>query len=293
MRDVVAALIWQDNKFMICQRPETKARGLLWEFVGGKTEPGETLEDALIRECREELDITVKPVSVFCEVDHVYPDITIHLTLFNAVIADGTPKLLEHNDLKWITPAEIKQYEFCPADKEILKLIIRGHLSIRPADKADVNDLLRVYDAARKTMRENGNMTQWPSYYPGVEDFLDDIKNNALHVVLLDGEVCGAFAYFDGIEPTYNEIDGAWLNDKPYSFVHRIASDRRAAGIFDYIIDYCKSKSGNIKIDTHKDNTIMQHLITKNGFKECGIVIIENGTERIAYQYTNEQKQVL
>lgn len=289
MRDVVAALIWRDNKFMICQRPETKARGLLWEFVGGKTEEGETLEEALIRECREELDITVKPLSVYFEVDHVYPDITIHLTLFNAIIAEGEPKLLEHNDLRWITPAEIKDYEFCPADKEILRFIIKNHLAIRPARVDDVNDLTKVYDAARQTMINSGNPTQWPPYYPGEEEYLNDINNDALFVVTLDGDVCGAFAFYSGIEPTYNEIDGAWLNDKPYTFVHRIASDGRASGVFGFIIDYCKGKSNNIKIDTHHDNKIMQHLIVKNGFKECGIIIIEDGTERIAYQYTDNQ----
>ena len=123
MTDVVAALIWDQGKFMICQRPAHKARGLLWEFVGGKTEPGETLEEALIRECREELDITVSVGDIFTQVVHEYPDILIHLTLFNCTVAQGTPKLLEHNDLKWIAPAEIPNFDFCPADKDILALI--------------------------------------------------------------------------------------------------------------------------------------------------------------------------
>lgn len=123
MTEVVAALIWDQNKFMICQRPAYKARGLLWEFVGGKVEAGETREQALIRECREELDVTLSVGTVFMEVVHKYPDITVHLTLFHAVIADGTPKKLEHNDIRWITPAEIPQYDFCPADEEILAKI--------------------------------------------------------------------------------------------------------------------------------------------------------------------------
>lgn len=123
MTDVVAALIWDNDKFMICQRSDNKARGLLWEFVGGKVEPSETKKQALIRECREELAITVAPLDIFTEVDHVYPDVTIHLTLFNCTIADGIPQLLEHNALKWITTDQIPQYEFCPADTEILKLI--------------------------------------------------------------------------------------------------------------------------------------------------------------------------
>ena len=123
MRDVVAALIWDQNRFMICQRPAHKARGLLWEFVGGKVEPGETMEQALIRECREELDITVSVGDIFTQVVHEYPDIHIRLTLFNCTIADGIPKLLEHHDLKWITPDQIPSFEFCPADKDILALI--------------------------------------------------------------------------------------------------------------------------------------------------------------------------
>ena len=121
--EVVAALIWQDDKFMICQRPAHKARGLLWEFVGGKVEPGETKEQALVRECQEELNITLSVGDVFTEVVHEYPDITVHLTLFNAEISEGVPELLEHNDLKWITPSEIPNYNFCPADKDILKRI--------------------------------------------------------------------------------------------------------------------------------------------------------------------------
>ena len=122
--EVVAALIWDGDKFMICQRPAHKARALLWEFVGGKVEPGETKEQALIRECQEELAITLSVGEVFMDVVHEYPDITIHLTLFNATIAEGTPQKVEHNDIKWITSQEIPNYDFCPADEDILKAII-------------------------------------------------------------------------------------------------------------------------------------------------------------------------
>ena len=121
--EVVAALIWQGDKFMICQRPVHKARGLLWEFVGGKVEPGETKEQALIRECREELAVILSVGDVFMDVVHKYPDLTVHLTLFNATIDEGEPQKLEHNDIKWITPREIPNYEFCPADEEILAKI--------------------------------------------------------------------------------------------------------------------------------------------------------------------------
>ena len=113
MIEVVAALIWDKDRFLICQRPKNKARGLLWEYVGGKVEPGETKQEALIRECREELDVTITVGDVF-------------MTLFHASIAEGTIRLLEHNAIAWITPAEIPDYDFCPADEDINKQIIKG-----------------------------------------------------------------------------------------------------------------------------------------------------------------------
>ena len=121
---VVAALIWDEDRFMICQRPAHKARGLLWEFVGGKVEPGEEMEAALIRECREELAVELAVGEVFMQVVHAYPDITVELTLFHASIAAGVPQKLEHVDIQWITPAQIPNYDFCPADKDILQRII-------------------------------------------------------------------------------------------------------------------------------------------------------------------------
>ena len=120
MTEVVAALIWNQKRFMICQRPTHKARGLLWEFVGGKVEPGETKEQALIRECREELGITVCVGEIFAELTHEYPERTIHLTLFQASIVSGTPQNLEHPQLRWITAHQIPDFSFCPADEEIL-----------------------------------------------------------------------------------------------------------------------------------------------------------------------------
>lgn len=121
--EVVAALIWREDKFLICQRLANKARGLLWEFVGGKVEEGETKEQALIRECREELAITVASKNLFMEVKHEYSDIIVHLSVFNCSILRGEPKLLEHNDMKWITAKEIDNYDFCSADKQILEKI--------------------------------------------------------------------------------------------------------------------------------------------------------------------------
>lgn len=120
MTEVVAALIWEGDRFLACQRPAHKARGLMWEFVGGKVEPGESREAALIRECREELAVTVSVGDVFMEVTHAYSDLTVHLTLFHAAITEGIAQKIEHNDIRWITVDQIDELPFCPADEEIL-----------------------------------------------------------------------------------------------------------------------------------------------------------------------------
>lgn len=123
MVEVVAALIVKDGRFMICQRPANKKRAFLWEFVGGKVEKGESKEQALVRECREELGVTVRPGALFCDVEYEYPDISVRLSVYYADIVEGEPQKLEHEDIRWITTCEIPLYEFCPADKDILEKI--------------------------------------------------------------------------------------------------------------------------------------------------------------------------
>lgn len=123
MTEVVAALIWDQNCFLVCQRPPHKSRGHLWEFVGGKVEFGETRESALIRECKEELGITIAVGDMFIDVVHEYPDSVVHLTVYYASIVDGVPQMIEHSDIRWITVDEIDLYEFCPADKAVLNRI--------------------------------------------------------------------------------------------------------------------------------------------------------------------------
>ena len=137
MTEVVAALIWEGDRFMACQRPAHKARGLLWEFVGGKVEKGETKEQALIRECMEELNVTVEVRDVFMEVTHEYPDMTVHLTLFNASITEGVPQKLEHNDIRWITADQVDTLEFCPADEVILNKLKEAHNGVKGNPSGD------------------------------------------------------------------------------------------------------------------------------------------------------------
>ena len=118
--EVVAALIWRGNRFLACQRPPEKARGLLWEFVGGKVENGESGPEALVRECQEELDVTLDVGGAFMDVTHEYPDLTVHLTLYEAEIAKGEPKMIEHHDIRWVTVEEMDELNFCPADQVFL-----------------------------------------------------------------------------------------------------------------------------------------------------------------------------
>ena len=129
MVDVVGAFIYNNkNEIMICQRPINKKRALLWEFPGGKVEKGETKIEALIRECKEELDVTLDVEEEIFKVHHKYPDIDITLTLFKSKIASGEVKMIEHNDIKWIKKTEFNSYQFCPADKDIIDAINRGEL---------------------------------------------------------------------------------------------------------------------------------------------------------------------
>lgn len=150
---VVAALIWREDKILICRRPANKARALLWEFPGGKVEAGETKQQALMRECREELGITVAPGSVYYEVTHTYPDITIHLTLFNCTTQDE-PQRLEHSELTWVLPQNVTAYDFCPADKAIVaKIAAQANAKIKterlylreltPSDEAELKTFLQ------------------------------------------------------------------------------------------------------------------------------------------------------
>ena len=143
--EVVAALIWQQGKFLICQRPAHKKRGLLWEFVGGKIEPGESSAEALVRECREELGVTVAVGREFMQVLHSYPDMTVHLVLYNAVIREGAIQKLEHNDIRWISTDEIPQYDFCPADVDILQKLEEVGCHTIPSAAAGNRSVISIY----------------------------------------------------------------------------------------------------------------------------------------------------
>ena len=157
---------------------------------------------------------------------------------------------------------------------------------IREARLTDMADIMKVMDAAKKIMRQSGNMHQWGEGYPSEAVIMTDIERNGGFVIEDDGKTVGYFVFLSSPEPTYARIyEGKWLDDEqPYHVVHRIGSYPDAHGIFGSIMDYCFSKAPNIRIDTHRDNTIMQHNIAKHGFTNCGVIYLASGDERLAYQ---------
>ena len=158
--------------------------------------------------------------------------------------------------------------------------------TIREARSTDMAEIMKVMDAAKMIMRQSGNMHQWGEGYPSEAVIMADVDKNGGFVVEDDGKVVGYFAFLSSPEPTYARIyEGKWIDDeRPYHVVHRIASYPDTHGMFASIMDFCFSYDSNIRIDTHRDNHIMQHNILKHGFTYCGIIHLASGDERLAYQ---------
>ena len=162
-------------------------------------------------------------------------------------------------------------------------------MHIKKAQIKDLNSIMRIYSIAQDEMIKSRNPTQWGHNYPSEELIKEDIKNKVCHVICEGNTIHGVFALLSGCEPTYTIItNGNWLNDDEYLTIHRIASDAEVKGIFKCVINYCKSLSSNIRIDTHENNKIMQHLIEKNGFVKCGKIFVRDGSPRIAYQWSQK-----
>lgn len=161
---------------------------------------------------------------------------------------------------------------------------------IRQAKTEDMEEILEIVKIAKQYMKESGNPTQWSGDYPGRVDFQEDIEKRQLYVCYNEEGVYGIFAFVIGEEPNYARIEGGkWLNERPYGTIHRIAGNGKVKGIFREAMNYAKEQIGDLRIDTHEDNRTMQYLIKKNGFQRCGMIYVEDGTPRIAYQYTTER----
>lgn len=162
-------------------------------------------------------------------------------------------------------------------------------MEIRKAKKDDLLQIRNIYKAAKEYMDASGNPNQWAVGYPPEEYLTEDIKCSRLYVCAEAEKLCGVFMLSTADDPTYHYIEGAWINDEPYGVIHRIASDGTKKGIFGAVLEFCKEKMKeqnilNLRIDTHEENRTMQHLLAKYGFRRCGIIYLENGSPRIAYQ---------
>lgn len=158
-------------------------------------------------------------------------------------------------------------------------------MTVQKATKDQLTEILSVFDAARRFMRQNGNPSQWTGGYPQKGIIEKDIEDGVLYTVTNNGEIVGVFVFFVGEDETYKKIDGEWKDvTTPYGVMHKVASNGKARGVFGCALEFCKKSTLNIRIDTHEDNKKMQEVLEKNGFSRCGIIITHNGTPRIAYQ---------
>ena len=158
-------------------------------------------------------------------------------------------------------------------------------MEIRLTTYNDLNQILDIYKKARLFMKENNNPTQWKDNRPSTDSIIRDIKDEHSYVIFDKDKILGVFSFFIGKDIYYDNIyDGNWLNDEEYGVIHKVASSFKVKGIMNYILKFAESNAKNIRIDTHKDNKIMQHILEKNGYQRCGIIYVDDNTPRIAYQ---------
>lgn len=287
--EVVAAVIRRGNEIFATQRGYGEFKDW-WEFPGGKMEAGETPVEALKREIREELDATIEVGELIQTVEWDYPSFHLTMHCFWCELACEALHLNEHEAAAWLSADNLGTVKWLPADRDILVEIgkvLRSGLSIRKSALDDIPEMLEIFAAARRFMAGTGNPNQWTEDYPGEELLKSDIASGDSHVILSEGRIVATFVLRPGNDPTYDTIyDGNWPNDLPYATIHRIASRGERKGMLHAAMQYALERYSAIRIDTHKDNTVMRNAIAKEGFTYCGIIHCWNGTERLAYQFT-------
>ena len=287
--EVVAAVIRRGNEIFATQRGYGEFKDW-WEFPGGKMEAGETPVEALKREIREELDAAIEVGELIQTVEWDYPSFHLTMHCFWCELACEALHLNEHEAAAWLSADNLGSVKWLPADRDILVEIgkvLRSGLSIRKSAPEDIPEMLEIFAAARRFMAGTGNPDQWSEDYPGEELLKSDIASGDSHVILSEGRIVATFVLRPGNDPTYDIIhDGNWPNDLPYATIHRIASRGERKGMLHAAMQYALERYSAIRIDTHRDNTVMRNAIAKEGFTYCGIIHCWNGTERLAYQFT-------
>ena len=287
--EVVAAVIRRGNEIFATQRGYGEFKDW-WEFPGGKMEAGESPEEALKREIREELDATIEVGELIQTVEWDYPSFHLTMHCFWCELVCEALHLNEHEAAAWLSADNLGSVKWLPADRDILVEIgkvLRSGLSIRKSAPEDIPEMLEIFAAARRFMAGTGNPDQWSEDYPGKELLKSDIASGDSHVILSEGRIVATFVLRPGNDPTYDIIhDGNWPNDLPYATIHRIASRGERKGMLHAAMQFALERYSAIRIDTHRDNTVMRNAIAKEGFTYCGIIHCWNGTERLAYQFT-------
>ena len=287
--EVVAAVIRRGNEIFATQRGYGEFKDW-WEFPGGKMEAVESPVEALKREIREELNATIKVGELIQTVEWDYPSFHLTMHCFWCELACEALHLNEHEAAAWLSADNLGSVKWLPADRDILVEIgkvLRSGLSIRKSAPEDIPEMLEIFAAARRFMAGTGNPDQWSEDYPGEELLKSDIASGDSHVILSEGRIVATFVLRPGNDPTYDIIhDGNWPNDLPYATIHRIASRGERKGMLHAAMQFALERYSAIRIDTHRDNTVMRNAIAKEGFTYCGIIHCWNGTERLAYQFT-------
>lgn len=287
--EVVAAVIRRGNEIFATQRGYGEFKDW-WEFPGGKMEAGESPVEALKREIREELDAAIEVGELIQTVEWDYPSFHLTMHCFWCELACEALHLNEHEAAAWLSADNLGTAKWLPADRDILVEIgkvLRSGLSIRKSALDDIPEMLEIFAAARRFMAGTGNPNQWTEDYPGEELLKSDIVSGDSHVILSEGRIVATFVLRPGNDPTYDTIyDGNWPDDLPYATIHRIASRGERKGMLHAAMQYALERYSAIRIDTHRDNTVMRNAIAKEGFTYCGIIHCWNGTERLAYQFT-------
>lgn len=287
--EVVAAVIRRGNEIFATQRGYGEFKDW-WEFPGGKMEAGESPVEALKREIREELDATIEVGELIQTVEWDYPSFHLTMHCFWCELACESLHLNEHEAAAWLSADNLGTVKWLPADRDILVEIgkvLRSGLSIRKSALDDIPEMMEIFAAARRFMAGTGNPNQWTEDYPGEELLKSDIASGDSHVILSEGRIVATFVLRPGNDPTYDIIhDGNWPDDLPYATIHRIASRGERKGMLHAAMQYALERYSAIRIDTHRDNTVMRNAIAKEGFTYCGIIHCWNGTERLAYQFT-------
>ena len=287
--EVVAAVIRRGNEIFATQRGYGEFKDW-WEFPGGKMEAGESPVEALKREIREELNATIKVGELIQTVEWDYPSFHLTMHCFWCELACEALHLNEHEAAAWLSADNLGSVKWLPADRDILVEIgkvLRSGLSIRKSAPEDIPEMLEIFAAARRFMAGTGNPDQWSEDYPGEELLKSDIASGDSHVILSEGRIVATFVLRPGNDPTYDIIhDGNWPNDLPYATIHRIASRGERKGMLHAAMQYALERYSAIRIDTHRDNTVLRNAIAKEGFTYCGIIHCWNGTERLADQFT-------